>query len=244
MRIVKILRIAVMSVGLASLALATWLVAGCPVMVDRFLIKNETPIKAQAIICIGGGLGGHNLPLEDGWMRVYTAVQLHHDGLAPVVVFSGGGAAKLSEAEVYSEAAQWLGLPASNVVLDPTPGGTNEHPGNLLKIPTLGVTKDSPLLIVTSPLHAMRVSLCFRKSGYTNFRMITSYVAKGPDPRLGKSPDTRVIRELRTSSVDSYRPNGKSYDDPINRLRWGLNTLLSCARETIAIAVYKFRGYA
>ena len=243
MRIGRILRVAVMSVGVGSLALATWLIAGCPVMVDRLLIKNEAPTQARAIVCVAGGIGAHNLPTEDGWMRVYTAVQLHHDRFAPVVVFSGGGTERVSEAEIYSETAQWLGLPASDVVLDPVPGGTNEHPQNLLRLSILGLTKQTPLLIVTSPLHAMRVSLCFRKAGYTNFRMVTSYVAKGPDSRLGKPPDTRIIRDLRTSSVETYRPSGKSYDDPINRLKWGLNDLLSSAREAVAIAVYKFKGY-
>jgi len=243
MRIGKLLRVAVMSTGIASLSLVTWLVAGCPVMVDRFFVKNEAPVQARAIICIGGGFMAHNLPTDDGWMRVYTAVQLHHDKFAPVVIFSGGGAGKVSEAEVYSETAQWLGLPASDVVLDPVPGGTNEHPHNLLKIAALNLTKDTPLLIVTSPFHAMRVSLCFRKAGFTNFRMVTSYVAKGPDPRLGKTPDTRVIRDLRTSSEKLFRPSGKDYGDPLNRLRWGLDTLLICAREAVAIAVYKINGY-
>lgn len=240
MRIGKMLRVGVMSVGICSLVLAIWLVAGFPVMVDRLFVINDAPMQARAIICIGGGLLAHNLPLEDGWMRIYTAVQLHHDKFAPVVVFSGGGAGKVSEAEVYSETAQWLGLPASAVALDPVPGGTNEHPQNVLKLTTLGLTKDTPLLIVTSPLHAMRVSLCFRKAGFTNFRMVTSYVAKSPD---AKHPDTHIIRDERVSSVESYRPNGKSYDDPINRLRWGLNTLLSCVREAVAISVYKFRGF-
>ena len=243
MRIGKLLRVAVMSVGIASLALATWLVAGGPVMVDRLLEMNEAPMQARAIICVAGGLGSHNLPLDDGWTRVYTAVQLHYDKFAPVVVFSGGGAEKLSEAEVYAETAQWLGLPASAVVLDPVPGGTNEHPQNLLKIAALGLTRDTPLLIVTSPLHATRVSLCFRKAGFTNFRMVTGYVAKGPDVRLGKAPDTRVVRDQRISSVKTYQPNGKRYDDPINRLKWGLDSLLTCAREAVAIAVYKFKGF-
>lgn len=229
-----------MSIGTATLALVAWLAAGCPVMVDRLLVMNEAPVKAGAIVCIGGGFGGHNLPTDDGWMRVYTAVQLHYDQFAPVVVFSGGGAQKVSEAEVYSETAQWLGLPASAVVLDPVPGGTNEHPRNLLNIAALGLTKDTPLLVVTSPLHSTRVSMCFRKAGFTNVRMVTSYVAKGPDAR---HPDTRIIRDQRVSSVESYRPNGKSYGDPINRLKWGLDSLLTIAREAVALGVYKFNGY-
>jgi len=235
MRIGKVLRVAVMSVGIGSLALATWLIAGCPVMVDRLFVKNEPPMQARAIVCISGGFLAHNLPTEDGWMRVYTAVQLHHDKFAPAVVFSGGGTRKISEAEVYSETAQWLGLPASSVVIDPVPGGTNEHAHSLLKIAALGLTRDTPLLIVTSPLHATRVSLCFRKAGFTDFRMVTSYVAKGPD--------TRVNRDQRTSSFATFRPSGRRYDDPINRLKWGLDSLLTSAREAVAIGVYKFKGF-
>jgi len=225
-----------MSAGVLSLALVVWLVAGWPLMVDRLFVINDDPLPARAIICVAGGFLGHNLPTEDGWMRVYTAVQLHHDQVAPVVVFSGGGAGNVSEAEVYAETAQWLGLPASGVALDPVPGGTNEHPQNVLKIAALGLTRDSPLVVVTSPLHAWRVSLCFKKAGFTNFRVVTSYLARGPD--------TRVVRDRRTSSFSTYQPNGKSYDDPLNRIRWGLNTLLSCAREAAAIAVYKVKGFA
>jgi uncharacterized SAM-binding protein YcdF (DUF218 family) len=240
MRVLTIVRRVLMVAGAGSLMLATWLVAGCPIVVDRWLVKNEPPTQAKAIICVAGGFTGHNLPTEDGWGRVYTAVQLHLDKYAPVVVFSGGGTQKISEAEVYAETAQWLGLPASGVVLDPVPGGTNEHPQNLLNIPALGITRETALLIVTSPLHATRVALCFRKAGFTNFRMVTSYVAKGPE---SKRPDTTVVREKRTSSFESFKPNGKRYDDPINRLKWGLDSLLMSLREAVAIGSYRIKGY-
>ena len=69
---------------------------------------------ARAIVCIAGGMSGQNLPLEDGWERVYTAVQLQADGFGPTIVFSGGGTAQISEAEVYAEAARWLGAPDTN----------------------------------------------------------------------------------------------------------------------------------
>jgi uncharacterized SAM-binding protein YcdF (DUF218 family) len=235
MRIGRMLRVFVMCAGTCTLALVAWLMAGLPVMVDRLLIINDTPAKARAIICIGGGLLAHNLPTEAGWMRIYTAVQLHHDKFAPVVVFSGGGTEKVSEAETYSETAQWLGLPASSVVLDPVPGGTNEHPQKLLNLPGLGLTKHTPLLVVTSPLHATRVAMCFRKAGFTDFRMVTSYVAT--------TPGDRVVRDQRTSAIETYRPSGKSYGDPINRLIWGLDTLLFSTREAVALGIYKFKGY-
>jgi len=102
-------------------------------------------------------------------------------------------------------------------------------------VPDFPLTRDTPLLIVTSPLHSKRVALCFRKAGFTNFRMITHYVAVKPDPR---------VREQRASVFPEFQSSGKRYDDPINRVRWGLNTLLTTMREAGAILVYKWKGYA
>ena len=223
-----------MTVGAATLAITAWLMLGGPVLVDRLLIEDNAPAPSAAIVCITGGLTWHNLPVDDGWQRIYTAVQLHLDKHAPVVIFSGGGTGTVSEAEVYAEAAGWFGLPEQSVVFDPTPGGTNEHPRHLLKLTSPHLTVASPLLVVTSPLHSKRVALCFRKAGFTNFRMVTSYVAANPDER---------VRDRRRSLFADFGPNGKRYDDPINRLKWGLDTLLTSVREAVAIGVYKVRGW-
>jgi len=68
------------------------------------------------------------------------------------------------------------------------------------------------VIIVTSPLHAKRASLCFRKAGFTNFRVVTSYVARA---RRGKA-DAKIIRDTRKSAIETFTPNGKRYDDPLN----------------------------
>lgn len=47
--------------------------------------------------------------------RIYTSVQLHADGFAPIVIFTGRGNAKVSEAEIYADAAEWLGLPGDAI---------------------------------------------------------------------------------------------------------------------------------
>lgn len=221
-------------VGTLALLVVVWLVLDWPILIDRYLVVNEQPAPARAIVCIGGGIGGHQLPLDAGWQRIYTAVQLYADGFAPVVVFSGGGGSRLSEAEVYAEAANWLGLPREAVALDPYTGSTAEHPRNLLKVEKLGITRDTPLLVVTSPIHARRTELCFRKTGFTNFRLVTSWVAMKAGPE--------VVREGRASAVPAYRPNNKRYDHPLNRLRWGLDTVFMALNEWAAIAVYKWRG--
>ncbi|MCX6550868.1 MAG: YdcF family protein [Acidobacteria bacterium] len=229
------LRVVVMSAGVAVITLCGWMILGGPVFIDRLVIEADAPGPAQAIVCLGGGLTDHYLPVEDAWLRIYTAVQLQLDGLAPVIVFSGGGTDSVSEAEVYAEAAQWLGAPPSAIALEGLSGSTAEHPVNLLKVERLGLTRDSSLIIVTSPLHSKRTAMCFRKAGYTNFRMVSSYVAT--------RADTSLVRENRVSSLKAFRPNGKRYDDPVSRLRQGFNTLLYSLREIVAIGVYRFRGY-
>jgi uncharacterized SAM-binding protein YcdF (DUF218 family) len=179
-------------------------------------------------------MAGHGLPTPEGWDRIYAAVQLLADGLAPAIVFSGGGTQRVSEAEVYAEAARWLGCPPEAIILDPVPGSTAEHPGNLLRLDGTVIRHDTSLLVVTSWLHSKRTAMCFRKSGFSNFRLITSYEAR-------QSP---LARGNRRSALASFTPNGKSYGDPLNRLKWGFDDAIVALREMVAIGVYRYRGQA
>lgn len=221
-------------VGAAGVALSATLMAGGSTGLERFVIESHAPRQASAIVCITGGVASHGLPTQEGWERVYTAVQLLADGFAPAIVFSGGGAERVSEAEVYAEAARWLGCPPEAIVLDPTPGSTADHPRNLLKIADRTIRQDTPLLVVTSPLHSKRTAMCFRRSGFTNFVLVTSHESRQP----------AVSRSNRHSTIPSFRPNQKTYGDPLNRLRWGLNDTIVALREILAIGVYRYRGQA
>lgn len=221
-------------VGLATIVLAGWLMSGHSTGLDRFVTESQAPEPAEAIVCVSGGIGQHRLPTPEGWDRVYTAVQLHAAGLAPVIVFSGGGAERVSEAEVYAEAARWLGCPASAIVLDPMPGSTAEHPGNLLRLEALRIDRGTRLLVVTSRLHSKRVAMCFRKAGFTWVRLVTDYEAR----------DSAVARSRLTSELRSFAPNGKDYGDPLNRLRWGLNDVVVSLRELLALGFYWLKGRA
>jgi uncharacterized SAM-binding protein YcdF (DUF218 family) len=220
--------------GTAVILFSGWLMAGGSSGLERFVTESDIPRPSRAIVCLAGGLGGHALPTADGWDRIYTAVQLLADGQAPMIVFSGGGAGRVSEAEVYAEAARWLGCPPGAILLDPVPGSTAEHPRNLLKASAIDIRRDTPLLVVTSVLHSKRAAMCFRKAGFTNVRLVTGYEAR-------HSP---LARSQRQSEVRSYTPNKKSYGDPVNRLRWGLDDAIVALRELAAIGVYRFRGQA
>ncbi len=90
-----------------------WLATGAPIGIDRWLDVTEPPTQAQAIVVLGGGTTGDNLPLPQRRERIATAAQLFRDGFAPSVIFSGGGPERVSESEVYTNAAAWLGIPRS-----------------------------------------------------------------------------------------------------------------------------------
>ena len=102
--------------GAAAVLLSGWLMAGCSTGLERLVVESDVPQPARAIVCITGGIASHGLPTPEGWDRIYAAVQLLADGLAPAIVFSGGGAERVSEAEVYAEAARWLRCPPEAIV--------------------------------------------------------------------------------------------------------------------------------
>ncbi len=219
-------------VGMAAVLLSVWLMTGRSTGLERLVIESDSPRPATAIVCVTGGIGSHGLPTPEGWDRIYVAVQLLADGFAPIIIFSGGGAERISEAEVYAEAARWLGATPGALILDPIPGSTAEHPANLLKLGTTDIHLETSLLIVTSRLHSRRTAMSFRKTGFRNFRLVTSHEARQPE----------VARNERPSAIPSFTPNGKDYGDPLNRLRWGLNDTLIALREILAIGVYRYRG--
>lgn len=231
-RLSRLLLLLFAVVGVYAAGLSTWILLGSPGPLEQLVVEVDAPAPADAIVCVGGGLTGANLPTEEGWQRIYTAVQLLADGLAPRIVFSGGGTEEISEAEVYAEAARWLGAPADALVLDPRPASTAEHPRRLLQLEALDVTPETPLLVVTSRLHSKRTAMTFRKTGFTHFRTVTRYEAR----------DSALARGQLRSALGGFTPSGKSYGDPLNRLRWGVNDHLVAWRELLAIGVYRYRG--
>ncbi len=234
-KIGKAAKIYLIVAGIGFNVFVFWMGVKFPIYFDRLLIKSERPISAKAIICIAGGISDNNLPTDAGWHRIYTATQLYFDGYAPTIIFTGGGTEKITEAEVYAEAAQWFGCPEEAMIFDPNPNSTAEHPLNILKNEHLNIDQNSALNIVTSALHSRRTAMCFKKNGFTNFRMITYYSSKKPDPK--------IVRSLKTSRFKAFRPSKKKYDDIFMRLRRRTSYFFTALRELAAILWYKVKGY-
>jgi uncharacterized SAM-binding protein YcdF (DUF218 family) len=184
---------------------------------------------------VTGGLSGDFLPTEDGWRRIYTSIRLYLDGYAPKIIFFGGGSEKVTEAEIYAEAAGWLSCPPGDVICEPGAGSTADHPEFLLRCGRRDLTKESRLNIVTTPLHFYRTAGVFRKAGFTHVRIVSVLAAQ-------KLNDPTIIRSLRKSRYPRHFPNGKRYDDMFNRLKRGTDTLFTILREVAALISVKPRG--
>jgi uncharacterized SAM-binding protein YcdF (DUF218 family) len=216
-----VLRAYLLAAGAAVTVAAAWLLSPLPLLIDEPLVVNDLPEKAAAIVCLGGGtIQGY--PGASGWHRIALSLRLYRAGLAPIVVFSGGaGYPGRPEAEIYSDAAQTLGLPADAIRLEARSASTIEHPRRLLES---GVLKDlgglsAPLLVVTSPYHGRRVRAVFERAGYTRVRIVTA-MERTPawlEDEASRTPGQRIWERI-------YR-------------------LLYSIREWTAMGYYKLEGW-
>ncbi len=235
-RLTRIAARVITAIGAAVLLFLLWTGLGWPLWIDRWLDVSQPPAPVDAIVCIAGGTSLPNLPTDEGWGRIYSAVQLFADGYAPVVVFTGRGWSGLSEAETYAEAAVWLGLPREAILLDPQGTATSEHPRTIGAATNGRVTRDSRLLLVTSRLHSRRVLMTFRKQGFARAIAVSDYRARHASGRLAWASQKTVYV--------SIPPSRKNYGGVVARVGDGINRVLTVVRETAAIAWYRWKGYA
>lgn len=227
-------RIGLAGIGVVCVVALLWLLTSWPLGVDSWLDVSRAPQRADAIICLGGGTTTGRLPTEDGWRRVYTASQLFLDGYAPLVVFSGRGSERVSEAEIYAGAAVWLGVPRETILLDAGPASTAEHALTVLQAAGGRIRRDSRVLLVTSPVHSRRALLTFQKQGFSNVRVVSSWSAK--------TTGGNVPGHAATSAMPGFVRDHKVYNDPLLRLQTRSRDLLDALREWSAIAWYWWRG--
>lgn len=215
------------AVSVLTLAGLLWLAAGGPMGIDRWLDVTEPPVRAAAIVVLGGGTTGDNLPLPQGWERISAAAHLYSDGFAPVVIFSGGGTSSVSESEIYANAAAWLGIPRGVMIFEPKAQSTADH-GFALRgfaLPNgAAIGPDTPLLVVTSAFHSRRALLAFARAGFTRVRVVSRYTvnpaARAANHAPAMAPAPAGSPATLTNTVAGYRPSGKRYDDVLFRLAY------------------------
>jgi len=230
--------------GVLTLLFVLWLAAGGPVGIDRWLDVTEPPVPAAAIVVLGGGTGPGGLPLQQGWERLYTAQRLFARGFAPAVVFSGAGTLNVSESEIYANAAAWLGIPRSAMVLEATAGSTRDH-GHALRgmaLPTgIVIAPDTPLIVVTSTFHSRRALMAFARAGFTRVRVVSQVTESLFDPERepagdpSAAPEGPVRPDTLTNTVPGYQPSDKRYGDLLFRMAYRTFDFFINLREVGAI---------
>ena len=124
--------------------------------------------RVDAIVAVSGG---------DTSARTAQAIDMYHNGWAPLLIFSGAAADKSgpSNAEVMKKQALHAGVPASAIVLDDTSETTTQNAVNSHNIfEQEGIHS---VILVTSAYHQRRAGLEFGKRAGTSVRIVNHPVA-------------------------------------------------------------------
>lgn len=127
------------------------------------VIADRAPTAAAAIVVLGAPLaadGGLSEVLRE---RVDGGVALWRQGLAPIVICTGGitGGATRAEATVMAEAVVAAGVPVAAVVVEPRALTTADNAREVAALLPPG----AQVWLVTQPFHGRRARRCFRAVG-------------------------------------------------------------------------------
>lgn len=136
----------------------------------RYPVVEESALpQADAIVVLGGGSRyawlEHNRvdadQLENS--RLAAGARAWHAGRAPVVILSGGGAPRATEAGKMADAIVRLGVPRSALVLESRSRSTRDNARlTALLAERSGMQR---VLLVTSSVHMPRARLLFQQAG-------------------------------------------------------------------------------
>jgi len=162
----------------AVLALGWSVVWSNPLASDglRSLLERQNPVvvasalpRADAIVVLGGG-GGYrwmSRPDVDAYdlrnSRIAAGARVWLEGRAPLVILSGGGVGRNTEARQMARAIEELGVPRAALILEEQSQNTTDNARFTAKL-AKRADIDS-ILLVTSSLHMPRASLQFRDAG-------------------------------------------------------------------------------
>lgn len=151
------MRRARLALAAVPFALVLWLLAA--LALDRLGRRPPPDGRWDAIVVLGCGVGPDGRPAPALRHRVERAVALWRQGLAPVIVFTGGlGAHPPSEAEAAAAHARALGLPPSAVRLEDRSTSTEENARF-----TAALHPNARVLVVTDAYHVFRARRVFAR---------------------------------------------------------------------------------
>lgn len=132
------------------------------------IIPDKKP--ADAIVILGAGLMNGGSLQDESLRRVVAGIDLYKQGLAPLIVLSGGARPddlQHTEAQQRSILAQTMGIPAEAILKEETSNTTREEAVRISRLLMhRGLRK---ILLVTESLHLRRAKLVFENAGLEVF---------------------------------------------------------------------------
>ena len=172
---------------LGATGLLMWPVALA--LLDAYGLRDRAE-PADAIVVLGSRVYAGGRPGPALERRTRHAVALYEQGLAPILVCTGGsGQAPPTEAEVACGLAERLGVPAKAVLLESEAHSTEEN-----ALYTAGILRARgwrTAIVVSDGYHLFRAGLLFRAAGLVPY-LSPAQATAGP-----MSPIERYARETR-----------------------------------------------
>jgi uncharacterized SAM-binding protein YcdF (DUF218 family) len=151
--------------GLATLGLlAATALTPLPNVVARALVAPDPPMPADAVVALAGVIHADGTLSDDSIRRFVRATELYTEGLAPLLVLSGGRPRPgLDEAEARAALARRFGVPAGAIVT--IPGSHTTRDEALAAAAALAPRGARRVLVVTDWDHAARARAAFQRVG-------------------------------------------------------------------------------
>lgn len=126
------------------------------------LREDQFPVKSDAIVVFGGGVGESGEAGGGQQERLRQAVDLFKEGYSDHLVLSSGFVYGFKEAESMRALAIDQGIPADRIELEPRARNTSENVAFVKEI--LDRRGWKSILLVSSPYHMRRAHLVWKKS--------------------------------------------------------------------------------
>jgi len=198
---------------------------------ERQYLPYENMPQAEAIVVLGGATRNDEPPrilpdMSDRGDRLLYAVKLYKDGVAPLILLTGGRiqwfGGESSEAESMATLMEIMGIPGNVILMESKSLNTYENAIYTKEI--LERRKIKKILLVTSAAHMPRSLAIFRKQGMNAIPAPTDLLVS--DRNLIESSLTTESRIL------SFFPDTESLDRTTQAIK-----------EYIGTFVYRLKGW-
>ncbi len=201
----------------------------------RSLEWQNTPTQlpqAEAIVVLGGGTKSQFFPrpgvdLSEEGDRVLYGAELYKQGLAPIIIVSGGRIAwrgggspeSMDMAEVLTQ----VGVPQGAIIQEPNSYNTHDNAVNVKQIlQTRGIKN---ILLVTSALHMPRSLAIFKR------QQIAAVAA--PTDFLTSTNEFQEIKNSFEAKLLTFSPDSGS-----------LQNFTRALKEYVGLIIYRLKGWA